>query len=84
MPAENVAVRGAPLFQGILQGAGDVLLSDDLGELLRTVFACQDGVTHAEELIIRDMGLTWDETKIGKTGDPGGVQLSLPVVTATL
>jgi len=61
-----------------------VLLSDDLGELLRTVFAGQDGVTHAEELIIRDMGLTWDETKIGKTGDPGGVQLSLQVVTATL
>jgi hypothetical protein len=31
-----------------------VLLSDDLGELLRTVFAGQDGVTHAEETIIRD------------------------------
>jgi hypothetical protein len=38
-----------------LQGAGNVLLSDDLGELLRTVFARQDGIAHGgEATIIRD------------------------------
>ena len=53
--AEDVAVGGASLFDGVLQGAGDVLLSDDLGELLRTVLAGQDGVAHGrEETIIRD------------------------------
>jgi hypothetical protein len=32
-----------------------MLLSDDLGEFLRAVFAGQDGVTHeGEETIIRD------------------------------
>src|ERR1700746_1728749 len=56
MSTENIAVRGAPLFQRVLQGAGDVLLSDHLGELLRTVFARQDGVAHEpEKTIIRDM-----------------------------
>jgi hypothetical protein len=38
-----------------LQGAGDVLLADDLGEFLGTVFAGQDGITHAEETIIREV-----------------------------
>jgi hypothetical protein len=39
-----------------LQGASDVLLSDDLGKFLRTVFASQDGVRHeCEETIIRDV-----------------------------
>ena len=50
MAAEDVAVGGASLLEDILQGAGDVLLSDDLGEFLGTVFAGQDGVTHAEEI----------------------------------
>jgi hypothetical protein len=54
--AEDVAVCGASLGDGILQGAGDVLLSDDLGELLRTIFARQDGVGHARRTIIRDCG----------------------------
>ena len=53
--AEDIAVRDAFLRDGVLEGAGDVLLSDDLGEFLRTVFAGQDGVTHeGEESIIRD------------------------------
>src|ERR1700686_556492 len=56
MPAEDVAVRGPSLFQGILQGARDVLLSDHLGELLRTIFTRQDGVAHEpEEMIIQPM-----------------------------
>src|SRR5579863_2909951 len=55
--AEDVPVGGASLLDGVLEGAGDVLLSDDLGELLRTVFASQNGVTHeGEEMIIRDGG----------------------------
>ena len=57
MTAENVAVSGTHLLQGILQGAGDVLLSDDLGEFLRTIFARQDSVAHEpEESIIREEG----------------------------
>ena len=36
---ENVAVSGSSLLDGILERPGDVLLSDDLRELLRTVFA---------------------------------------------
>ena len=55
MSAENVAVGSASLFDGVLQGTGDVLLSDHLGEFLRTVFARQDGVAHEpEDMIIRD------------------------------
>lgn len=55
MAAEDVAVRSASLLQSILQGAGNVLLSDNFGELLRTIFARQDGIAHEpEESIIRD------------------------------
>ena len=43
-----------PCVDGILQRAGDVLLPDHVGELLRTVFARQNLITHGEEnLIIR-------------------------------
>jgi hypothetical protein len=53
--AEYVAVGNALLLDGILQGAGDVLLSNHFGEALRTVFARQDLVSHrGEKLIIRD------------------------------
>jgi hypothetical protein len=30
-----------------LEGSGDVLLSDDLGELLGAIFARQNGIAHA-------------------------------------
>src|ERR1700719_3287189 len=49
MSAEDVPVRAASLFDGVLQRAGHVLLPDDLGELLRTVFAGQDGITHGRK-----------------------------------
>ncbi len=39
MPAEDVPVRRPSLLDGILQGAGNMFLPDDLGELLRTVLA---------------------------------------------
>ena len=55
--AEDVAMGGASLLDRVLQGPGDVLLADDLGELLWTVFAGQDSVGHEREsLIIRDAG----------------------------
>jgi hypothetical protein len=49
-------------------------LSDDLGELLRTVFAGQDGVTHeGEASIIRDGRLMRDATKITKYRGSAGL-----------
>ena len=60
MAAEDVAVGGASLLDGVLEGAGDVLLPDDLGELLGTVFSGQDGITHVvEDTIIRDETGPW-------------------------
>ncbi len=57
MPAEDVPVGSASLFESVLQGAGNVLLSDNLGEFLRTIFARQDGIAHEpENMIIRDRG----------------------------
>src|SRR5664280_3560257 len=44
--AADVAVGDASLRNGILQRAGDVLLPDHLGELLWTVFARQNLITH--------------------------------------
>src|ERR1051326_1927582 len=65
MPAEDVAVSGAPLLKRVLQGAGDVLLSDDLRELLRTIFTGQDGITHEGEVsIIRDEFRFGHRTKV--------------------
>ncbi len=46
MAAEDVAVRDASLLDGVLQGAGDVVLPDHLGEFLWTVFARENLVTH--------------------------------------
>ena len=46
MPAENVTVSDALLLQRILQSMDDVVLSDHIGELLGTVFARQNGITH--------------------------------------
>ena len=48
--AENVAVGGAALLDGILQGAGYVFLPDDFGEFLGTVFAGEDLIAHVEEI----------------------------------
>jgi hypothetical protein len=47
MAAENVTVRRSFLLESILQGTGNVLLADDLGEFLRTIFTRQDGIAHA-------------------------------------
>ena len=46
MAAEDVAMGDALLRDGILQGAGDVFLADDVGEFLRPVFARQDLIAH--------------------------------------
>ncbi len=47
--AEDVAVRDPSLLNGVLQGSGDVLLPDDVGEFLRPVFARQDLITHGRK-----------------------------------
>ena len=46
MSAEDIAVRDAPLRDGVLQGTSDVLLPDHLGELLWPIFARQNLITH--------------------------------------
>ena len=68
MPAKNVPVGSSSLFDGILQRTGHVLLSDDLGEILRAIFAGQDGVTHeVEDKIIRDVTARITEQKSEKS-----------------
>jgi hypothetical protein len=47
--AEDIAVRRTALGKRVLQGAGNMLLADDVGELLGTVFAGKNLVTHDEE-----------------------------------
>jgi hypothetical protein len=60
-----------------LQRVGNVLLSDDLGELLRTVFARQDGVAHGEEnTIIRDANSTRRRSPISPSEFAGFVVCS--------
>jgi hypothetical protein len=47
--AEDISVSRASLLDGVLQGLGNVLLSYDFGELLRTVFARQNLIAHGME-----------------------------------
>ena len=55
MTAEDVAMGRATLLDSILQGPRNMFLSDDFGELLRTVFARQNLIAHRREtLIIRE------------------------------
>src|ERR1700758_3167055 len=65
--AEDVAVGGASLLNGILKRAGDVFLADDLGKFLRTVFSGQDSVTHGRKrrlYVIRGEGCGWTRQKL--------------------
>jgi hypothetical protein len=72
MAAENVAVGSAALLNGILQGTGNVLLSDDLREFLRTIFASQNRVTHEGEVsIIRESLGSGTETGTRPNGRDG-------------
>src|SRR5271166_1349850 len=82
MAAEDVAVGGASLLDGVLQGAGNVLLSDDLGEFLRTIFAGQDGVTHGRKTRLYAKTLTTEDTE--NTEEARGVRskLKCPVFVA--
>src|ERR1043165_4117568 len=55
MSAKNLTMRNPALFNGILERTGNVILPNDLRKLLRTVFTCQDLITHGRERsIIRD------------------------------
>ena len=49
VPAENIAVCDTSLLDGVLEGAGDVLLPDDFGKLLRTVFSGENLVAHGRK-----------------------------------
>ena len=50
MAAEDVAMGRPALFYSVLEGMGDMFLSDNLGELLRTVLARENLVAHGGEL----------------------------------
>jgi hypothetical protein len=50
MPAENVAVCDPALLDGILESPGNVLLPDDFGKLLRTVFSGENLVAHGRKI----------------------------------
>ena len=49
MAAENVAMRDASLLDGVLQGAGDVVLPNHLRKLLGPVFARENLITHGRK-----------------------------------
>src|SRR5882762_1980638 len=56
MSAENVAVSDPFLLDRILERAGNMLLSNDFGELLWPVFARENLIAHGRETtIIRDV-----------------------------
>jgi hypothetical protein len=50
MSAENVAMGGASLLDSVLQGASDVVLSNDFGEFLRTIFSGENLIAHEQKL----------------------------------
>ena len=66
MPAEDVAVRNPALLDGVLQGASDVLLTDDVGEFLWPVFARENLVTHGRKIRLYGLRL-WN----GEAGAAG-------------
>jgi hypothetical protein len=45
------------LLDGIPEGAGHVVLADDLAECLGAVLPCQDGVAHGYPVIIEERRL---------------------------
>ena len=66
VPAEDVAMSDTLLLDGVLQGAGDVLLTDHVGKLLGSVFARQNLVTHGRKFRLYGLGL-WN----GRTPELG-------------
>ncbi len=63
--AEDVAMRDAPLLNGILQGTGDVLLPDDVGEFLRSILAGEDLVTHERRFDYTFSGVYFVQLAVG-------------------
>ena len=57
MSTEYVAVGDALLLDGVFQGTSDVLLPDDVGEFLRSIFAGQDLVTHERKIRLYGLAL---------------------------
>jgi anti-sigma B factor antagonist len=71
-------MSGPALLQGVFQGPGNVFLADDFGEPLRTVFACQNLITHGDEiLIIRGIALgRWlANSRFDQASAPPSVQI---------
>ena len=50
MTTEKLAMRGPPLLDSVLERAGNVVLADDIGELLRAVFTRENLVAHGKEM----------------------------------
>jgi hypothetical protein len=53
MPTEDIAVGHPLLLQSVAQGTGHMILSGDIREALRTVFAGEYLVSHREEFSLR-------------------------------
>ncbi len=66
MSAEDVSMSDPALFYGIGQGTGNVLLTDNLGELLGAVLAGQDLVAHEEMLRLYVMDKRAPPTEIDR------------------
>jgi hypothetical protein len=52
MTTENVPMRDALLLNGIFESPRNVVLADDLGETLGTIFARQNLVGHDRKLLL--------------------------------
>ena len=55
-PDEEIGVREPVLFDRVLQRPRDVLLPDDIVERLRPIFARENLVAHAPNLVRRGLG----------------------------
>ena len=82
MTAEDIAVRDALLRDGILQGAGDVLLANNVGEFLRPVFARQNLVAHARPRLYSLRRVRLRAASFGRTGCPRSSRLAARSPTA--
>ena len=68
MSAEDVAVRDASLLDGVLQGAGDVVLPDHVGEFLWPVFARENLITHGRKIRLYGVALWNGEAMLRDNG----------------
>jgi hypothetical protein len=72
MPTEDVAMCNPLLLDGILQGAGDVFLPDYVGELLGSIFAGENLITHERKIRLYGLML-WN----GRSAECGQMRADL-------